>query len=419
MQDTVEQCILACLFLNTKACLPVVMKILVVNDFENPVHRVILTAIIKLEKDGKAIDYITVAPEVQKVYGEFLASYLSDLANSLPTTTHIETYCLQLKEFSNKAKLKKILLGAVDEIINSDSETVINDIDEVLQEIRGDKPSEIVYVKDIINAVYDEIKAGKQLGLLTGIKKIDDYTGGFQKQNLIVLASGAGKGKTSLAINFCYNFMYLGKTVLFFSLEMSTYEIVKRLVALVSGVSTSFSNHELWGEIQIADRVNACSIISGYNLFIDDKPQTVQSLAASTKLKMHELQTEGLAVDIVVIDYLQLLSEKDGRNESREREVSAMAYGLKNLAKSLNIPVIALAQTNRLAEREKGRDYKLYDLRESGAIEQAADMVMFLNDDSADDTKFKLDVAKNRHGPTFFINLEFTKSFHKFKEING
>jgi len=416
-----EQVVLGCILVRHKYCLAVALKVLQPSDFYDPRHVIIFQTMIELNNRNSAIDQITVYDEFLKTGVDIFASYLSGLADLVPTTANIETYVLQVKEFSKRrAMLENISAAKAALDAGADTEQIINNFSDIFSQMQNDRLNEIVNIKDVINEIYDEVKEGKKTGMLTGINRIDRVTKGLHKQNLIILASGAGKGKTSLALNLCVNILKGGYTVLLFSLEMSVSEMIKRLLAIISETDSNQSNADLvaWGAPDdLTRRLSACGLLSQFPFYINDKPQNIRTLISSAKAKAIELSREKKKLDLIVVDYLQLIDEMSD-TDTREREVSAMAYGLKNLAKSLDIPVIAVAQTNRLAEKEGKRDYALYDLRESGAIEQAADGVIFINDPKEEGKmEYKIDFAKNRHGPAFFFEMNFLKVINKFIEV--
>ena len=404
--------------------MPIILKTLTPEDFQNRNYRDILKAVIDLDSRGINIDYITVFQELQNP--NISTSYLSGLAESMPTIEYLCDYIVYIKKISDIRKISEAIKNAGLELSeNNDIEKTLNDFDTIRNNIKRDVLDEMVDSKDTIEEILKEVNAGKKTGFLTGFNKIDNLLKGFHRGNMITLASGAGKGKTALAINFTANFLMLDNVVCFYSLEQSWQEIQKRLLAFKANVNSNLADFEI-DEKKKEQRQKAYEQILKYQLYIDDKPQTIYGLVASAKALSNELKRDKKRLDVVVVDYLQLITESD-KPESREREVASFAYGLKNLAKSLDCLVLAVAQTNRNAEIHDGkkvdwsgekkhqRRYELSDLRESGAIEQASDLVIFLNKVEGD-SEYKLDIAKNRHGASFYMNVKFLKSIHKFIE---
>lgn len=412
-----EQSVLGCMMLNYKTVMPKLVHSIKEEYFTDVRHRKIFATALKLYNENKAVDDIVLLDAMSGT--DVSVSYISGLGSLMPTASHIDTYIELVRENALKNKLSRELLQAQQLLKTGEKNPyeIIGSFNEVMVGFKQEEYRNVISVNDILLDVYNEVKDGKKRGIMTGYDKFDRITKGLHKQNLVVIASGPGKGKTSFALNIVNNVCKSGHGVLFFTLEMSTNEIASRVLSIVSGIDSNESDHDLMGFLPnvTRDRLTACGTISEYAFYLDDMPVTINELKAKTRIKMVETARSKKTIDLVVVDYLQLVSES-GLEGSREREVSAIVYGLKNMAKELNIPVIALAQTNRLAEKEHGRDYKLYDLRESGAIEQAADYIFFLNQDK-EVNRLTLKCEKNRHGPQFFMDLEFFPNCTKFIEI--
>jgi len=238
---------------------------------------------------------------------------------------------------------------------------------------------------------------------------------GLQKSNLITLAADTGKGKTALALNIAANVLADNKTVLLYSLEMSASENIKRLLSIISETNSNVSDSDLFPD-DVNKRLNGCNFIMEHNFFVNDKQQSVDTVAATSKAKMNELRRKGGTIDLIIVDYVQILSGS-GRAENRQSEVAGIAQRLKGLAKEINIPVIILSQVNAEYEKDK-RQLRLNDLRESKAIAHASDIVMILNKDKDDfrDPNYTLNILKNRNGPLFYMKLEFIREYTKFIE---
>jgi len=253
-------------------------------------------------------------------------------------------------------------------------------------------------------------------GIASGFESIDRLTGGFQRANLIVLAARPGMGKTSLALNIAQNIALHGQAaVAIFSLEMSARELGERLMCSLARVSSHKVRTGALSGDDFAKLVQAAGELEKADIYIDD----------TAGLNMFELRGKARRLSakqplsLIVVDYLQLMSG-DSRAENRQQEVSNISRALKQLAREVDVPVIAVSQLNRSPESRADREPQLADLRESGAIEQDADMVMFIYEDPSDPSSkgvVKLKIAKNRNGPTDTIRLGFVKDYTKFRTL--
>ena len=254
-------------------------------------------------------------------------------------------------------------------------------------------------------------------GVATGFEGIDRLTGGFQKANLIVLAARPGVGKTSLALNIAQNVAVDGKApVAIFSLEMSAQELGERMMCSSARVSShKVRTGGLSGD-DYAKLVQAAGELEKADIFIDD---TAGLNMFELRAKARRLKTKS-PLSLVIVDYLQLMAG-DSRAENRQQEVANISRSLKQLARELDVPVIAVSQLNRSPEARADREPQLADLRESGAIEQDADMVMFIYEDPSDPSSkgvVKLKIAKHRNGPTGMIRLGFVRDYTKFRTLS-
>ena len=281
---------------------------------------------------------------------------------------------------------------------------------------------------ELIIPIFNEIDAASNskngiTGVPTGFNSIDTLTGGFQKSDMLVLAGRPGMGKTTFALNLAYNMCKKDKTVLFFSLEMNDIQLVKRIVSALSFVSSDNMRTGKLTEDDMQSIVKSVVDLHGKKLFISDN--TLLTIA-DLRNKCHKVMIQEKGLDIVFIDYLQLMVPGDNYKNgskagfmSRQEEIAAISRNIKALAKELNIPIVALSQLNRDAETKK--EPQLSDLRESGAIEQDADIVMLINkpkenEDDASSDKTDIIIAKHRNGSTGKINLRFDKSTTRFAE---
>jgi len=253
-------------------------------------------------------------------------------------------------------------------------------------------------------------------GVASGFEGIDQKTGGFQPANLIVLAARPGVGKTSLALNIAQNVAVDGKAaVAVFSLEMSAHELGERMMCSAARVSSHKVRTGTLSGDDYAKLVQAAGELEKAEIYIDD----------SAGLNMFELRAKArrlaskVDLSLLIVDYLQLMVG-DSRSENRQQEVAAISRSMKQLARELNVPVIAVSQLNRAPEARADREPQLADLRESGAIEQDADLVMFIYEDPSDPSAkgvIKLKIAKHRNGPTGTVRLGFVRDYTKFRTL--
>lgn len=409
-----EQAVLGCIICNARRVLPLIMPILSADDFYLSDNAAIYAACLRLDSEHKAVDLLTIADATQ---GIVTATYISGLTEMAPVLAHAETYAQEVKTASKTRQLTGAVLTAQQALKGGAvAQDVIGELLNRIAEIEKDKTNEFVSAREAINGVYDEIREGICEGVLTGYEKVDLITKGLHKSNLIVLAADTGKGKSAFALNIIANVLDAGKSVLLYSLEMSSEENLKRLLSIVSETNSNKPDKHLM-EDDVRRRIDGCGKISQYDLWINDKQQTITTIKATAKAKVNELARQKRTIDLLVIDYVQIMTS-EGKVENRQGEVSGIAQNLKSIAKELNIPVLILSQVNAEYQKDK-RKLRLNDLRESKAIGHAADVVMFLNkkEDDYQDPFYTLDVLKNRHGPLFFMEMEFIWQYTKFREI--
>ena len=400
------------------------------GDFYFTANRYVFEAIMDLFNENKPIDFVTVS-ETLKINGKLDASggieYLKKLSASVPTTQHVKYYSDIIKE---KADTRELIKSA-----NSISKMAYDEQDPlsrllersqqmIFDVLSSKENNSLVHISDILQTSYDTMaknaeNKGGITGIPTGFDELNKRTGGFHGGELIIIAGRPGMGKSTFAVNIAeYVSIHLGKTVAIFNLEMPKEQIVNRILcsqALVSNgrVRTGTMEMEDWEKIcDVADTIATSP------MYIDDSASiTVSQIRAKCRrLK----QTKNL--EMVVIDYLQLM-QGSGRSDNRQQEISEISRSLKVLAKELDIPVIALSQLKRESESQKGKKPILSDLRESGAIEQDADMVMFLfrnyyySKDPAEKDLAECIIAKNRSGETDTFPLGFKGEYTKFQNI--
>jgi len=415
-----EESVLGALLLDKDAVIAVA-EFLTAEDFYDPKHKEIFQVAIELYEERTPIDILTVSDKLKKK--KFLksiggSSYLSDLANKVPTAAHVEHYGKIVKDAATKRSLLAAATKLVD--LSLDEGLGANELldkaeSEVFSLTQRHLTKSFTQVKDALAESFDRLdelhKQGEGLrGVATGFKDLDDALAGMQRSNLLILAGRPGTGKTSLALNIAQNVAVKYKRPIgFFSLEMSREELVDRLLVAQADIDAWKLKTGKLDEEDFTKLSNAMGELAEAPLYIDDTPG-LSILEMRTKAR--RLQVEA-GIDFLIIDYLQLAHSRN--LENRVQEVSEISQGLKNLARELKIPVLALSQLSRAVETRGGKRPQLSDLRESGSIEQDADVVMFIyKEDDEKPEEVVLDIAKHRNGPTRSINLFFRGDRIKF-----
>jgi len=415
-----EESVLGALLLDKDAVIAVA-EFLIPDDFYDQKHKDIFSVAIELYEERTPIDVLTVSERLKKkklLKGIGGSSYLTDLANKVPTAAHVEHYGRIVKD----ASTKRSLLGAATKLVDLslDEGLAANELldkaeSEVFSLTQRHLSKSFTQVKDALAESFDRLdelhKQGEGLrGIPTGFKDLDDCLAGMQRSNLLILAARPGVGKTSLALNIAQNIAVKYKRPIgFFSLEMSKEELVDRLLVAQADIDAWKLKTGKLDEKDFTKLSNAMGELAEAPLYIDDTPG-LSILEMRTKAR--RLQVEA-GIDFLVIDYLQLAHSRN--LENRVQEVSEISQGLKNLARELKIPVLALSQLSRAVETRGGKKPQLADLRESGSIEQDADVVMFIwREDDEKTENVVLDIAKHRNGPIRSINLFFKGDRIKF-----
>lgn len=413
------------------------------DDFILPGHREIFAAMLDLDKRRAPIDVISLGDEL-KTKGvlprlEGGQSYLLTLANSVPTAENIAHYVRIVKE---KSTLRRLIAACAE--IQSRAYGEFGDYEQFLDEAetqifkvaQQDRRSGYSPVSELMGDVVEELQTRSMerrqiTGVPTGFHKLDEITAGLQPENLIVVAARPGVGKTSWAMNVATNAaLQHNVPVLVFSLEMSKFELMERMLA---GEARIDSSRMRKGIIEYGDWKSsiypAADRLTKAPILIDDSaaPNILELRAKARRFRgdprYFPNRTDGRPpLGLMVIDYLQLARGLGGKkDESREREIAEISRGLKALAKELHIPIIAISQLNRGVERREDKRPQLSDLRESGAIEQDADMIMFIHreemygTEGAERGKAELIIGKNRHGSTGSVDLTFIREYTKFE----
>ena len=377
-------------------------------------HSKIFRAMLDLYNERAPIDVVTVSEKLKKAkdlndIGGL--SYLGEMVNQVPTSAHVEHYGQIVKEASTKRALMSAA-SKLAELSFDEGTSAAELLDRAEQEVfsltQKALPHSFLHVREALAESFDRLdelhkSPGGLRGVASGFSSLDNLLAGFQRSNLIILASRPGIGKTALALNIAQFVAVVEKRpVGFFSLEMSKEELVDRLLVSQADIDawalkTGKLNDE--GFTKLSD---AMGVLAEAPLFIDDTPG-ISVLEMRTKARRLQIES---GLDFLIVDYLQLVSGR--RMESRVQEVSEISQGLKNLARELKIPVLAISQLSRAVEQRGTRRPQLADLRESGAIEQDADVVMFIwreDEDSVENVI--LDIAKHRNGPLGQVKMFF------------
>ncbi|GKT04356.1 replicative DNA helicase [Furfurilactobacillus sp. WILCCON 0119] len=437
-----EQAVLGAVFLSNDA-LPAAMEYLQAEDFYRRAHQIIFQVMMDLNANGTVVDAVTVNDaltgngQIDDVGG---VSYIAELAQAVPTAANVGYYARIVQE---KAVLRRLIKTATDIVTRSYNEeddvaTLLENAETEIMRVADDRSSGgFKPIADVLNQAMNTVnelsKNGNEItGLATGFHELDKMTTGLHEDELIILAARPGVGKTAFVLNIAENVATkTNKTVAMFSLEMGAESLVNRMLCAEGSID---ANHLRTGQLTDEEWQNlvvAMGALSKTSVYIDDTPgNRMAEISAKCRrlAKEHEL-------GIIIIDYLQLI--EGGNKENRQQEVSDISRQLKKLAKELRVPVIALSQLSRGLEQRQDKRPVLSDIRESGSIEQDADIVAFLyrddyyqrdndDDDNGNDPRDDEDqnvgeveviIEKNRSGARGTVKLLFVKSFNKFSNI--
>ncbi|WP_456402677.1 replicative DNA helicase [Persephonella sp.] len=408
-----------------------VLNILKPDDFFNSKHRIIYQGIIDITENGEAPDLLVVKNYLEgkglleKVGG---SAYLGLLLNEACPPNIVESVARQIKEKSIARGLIQISHNIIQKAKN------FKDINELVEEAESEifklnEERAVSHYYDIKEVVKETLKIINELskketvitGIPSGFYELDRITTGFHSGDLIIIAARPAMGKTSLALSILHNVSVIEKIPsAFFSLEMSKEQIVMRLLSLETRIPLKKIRSGFLSHTEIEQITDIATVISKAPIYIDD---TASLSILDLRAKARRLKREK-DIQLIVIDYLQLM-RSHRRTENRQQEVAEISRGLKALAKELNIPVISLAQLSRQAEMRADKRPQLADLRESGSIEQDADLVMFIhrpeyykkNPTPEEEGLAEIIIAKQRNGPTDTINLAFIKDITKFENL--
>jgi replicative DNA helicase len=406
------------------------------EDFYRQAHGRIYAVMLDLSERREPIDIVTVSEALERT-GDLEAvggrAYLGTLSNSTPTAVHAAQYA----RIVERKSLLRNLIGAAGKIAGigyEDPAEIQEAIDRAESELFAVSQRRIGAgfspLKSLLHDAYDRLDylhahRGEISGVRTGFGDLDTLTTGLQKSDLVILAARPSVGKTSFALNIAEHAAVKDrKSVGIFSLEMSKEQLVLRLLSSVSNIDSQRLRTGFLEELDFARIAPAMNSLSEAPIYIDDTPN-ITTMELRTKAR--RLQAEA-GVDLIIVDYLQLMqSSTTTRDANRVQEVSEISRGLKALARELKVPVIALSQLSRQPEMRESKEPRLSDLRESGSIEQDADLVMFLwrekergsDDQQTDGEVVKLKLSKHRNGPTGEIDLWFKKAQTRFVSYAG
>lgn len=424
-----EQSVLGALLLQPESIYRVI-EILNAQDFYRDGHRLIYETILRLNESGKQVDLITVTEELRrqgnldKVGG---AAYVASLSGFVPTAANIEHYA---RIVSEKAMLRQLIevatrIAGMGYEGREDAERIIEEAERMIMELGGRKSSDIFSsIKDILLVIFERLeerakKKGPVSGVPTEFVDLDRICSGLQPSDLIILAARPSMGKTTLGLNIAQQAALKHKIpVAVFSLEMSKEQLAQRMLCSEAMVDqhklrTGSLDEEDWARLtEVAENLSSAPI------YIDD---TAGLSVREMRAKLKRLQGEK-GLGLVVVDYLQLM-RSTRRVENRQQEIADISRSLKGLAKELNVPVLALAQLSRAVEQRQDRRPVMSDLRESGSLEQDADVVMFIyrdeyyNVDSEKKGIAEIIIAKQRNGPVGKVELGFLKEYTRFVNL--
>lgn len=426
-----EQAVLGAILLEAEALITA-MERLRTEDFYSVSHQRIFDAIISLNEDNQPLDLITLTArlrdqgELEEVGG---VSYLAKLIGAVPTAANVEYYAQIVEE---KSMLRRLIRTATNIVTNGYAEgddvgALLSEAEAKIMELSNRRSSTgFISIRDVLMDVFERVEhlynhKGGVTGIPTGFPDLDKMTSGFQRSDLIIVAARPSVGKTAFALNIAQNVaVRAGETVAIFSLEMSAAQLVQRMICAESNVDagrmrTGNLEGDDWEKLSMA-----IGSLSEAQIYIDDTPGIT---VADIRAKCRRLKKEK-NLGMILIDYLQLIQGRGKAGENRQQEVSEISRTLKMIARELEVPVIALSQLSRGVEQRQDKRPMMSDLRESGSIEQDADIVGFLYRDDYYDKEtekkniIEIIIAKQRNGPVGTVELVFLKQFNKFVSLD-
>jgi len=428
-----EESVLGALMIDKDAVFKVADVLLAV-DFYKPVHEKIYGAILKLHEKQEPIDVLSVtaklkeANALQQIGG---SSYLTQLIDGVPTSSHVDHYAKIVKEKKILRDLIKTSAEITEAAFNpgDDVEVVLDTIEQKIFAISQRSVSQrFVHLQDELRAAYERIEklhqgGGRLRGVSTGFTGLDNYLSGLQKSDLVVLGARPSLGKTTLALDIARHAAVVNKEpVGIFSLEMSREQVIDRFIAAESKVPLwKLRTGRLTDDTDFQMIQAGLDSLSGAPIFIDDtpSPNILQMRSMARRLQAEH------GLSLIVIDYLQLIQPR-GSNDNMVQQITEISRGLKGIARELNVPVLALSQLSRSVDHREVKIPKLSDLRDSGSIEQDADVVLFIyrkdrdrvNPDPEDKNTAEIIIAKHRNGPLGTVKLKFDEENVSFLNID-
>tara|TARA_B100000579_G_scaffold436106_1_gene461124 strand:- start:319 stop:1677 length:1359 start_codon:yes stop_codon:yes gene_type:complete len=429
--DEAEQAVLGSMLSNKDAVNKVFEKKLESSHFYKNAHSLIFAAMKKLDKDNEPIDTVSVvdaltkSKELDKVGGAY---YISGLIEVVPTTAHIQRY---IKIVIEKSILRNLIYLAND--ISKEAYDDSQEVDDILESVqksifgitqerlkKGFEKIDPILIKTFEDIDTIASHKGSVIGVPSGFNDLDEKTTGFQNGDLIIIAGRPGMGKTSFALNMMRNAAIdSNKKIGFFSLEMANNQLAMRLLCAEARVDSNLVRAGSLPKSQYKNLSLAVGPLSNADIYLDDTPAlSILELRAKARRLKNDIDA-----DMIIVDYLQLMQGPSGL-ESRQQEIATISRSMKALAKELNVPIVALSQLSRAVEQRTGsKRPQLSDLRESGAIEQDADVVLFLfrpwvySRDDEDEGKAEIIIAKQRNGPTGIIEATYINRYTRFENL--
>ncbi|MCY4525109.1 MAG: replicative DNA helicase [Anaerolineaceae bacterium] len=426
-----EEAVLGAILLNPEVWVDIA-SFLQQDDFFLLRHRWIWEAMQRITERNESLDYLTVSEELahlghlEDIDG---TASLVRLINNTPVSVHAEVY----GRIVERAALRRRLLAAAETIQGvardekQNTDDVIQQTEEsIFSAIESREKRELVPIRTIIEAYYRRIEylirhSDAPLGLPTGFRAIEQLLGGMQKSDLLIFAGRPGMGKTSFLLSVLLFVARQGGRVAFFTMEMDREQIVQRLASMETGISMQKLRLGQLAANEQGRLVEAMDRLGELQIFIDDTP-ALNPLELRAKCRRMNFRT---GVDLIIVDYMQLMNAGGAYENNRVQEISFISRSLKELARDLNIPLLSAAQLSRAVEQRQDKRPQLRDLRESGSIEQDADIVMFLYRDEVYNEATEIPgqadiiVAKHRNGPTGTVSLFFDKAVTRFRDVNA
>lgn len=439
-----ETSLLGCLLINGKLFSSVEGKGLSADDFYEERHAVIFRAILSIVSEGRTPDVVTVGDRISTMEGLKInidTKYLYELANLAPVVSEsiLSDYCDIIIEKSLYRELIKVCSESAESAYRqspSFDEVIDNSTTALIALSNRKQAGTVISIRKIVDSemmkLRDRIESGKKIsGISSGYPYLDSFGSGFKPGDMVVLAGRPGMGKTSFALNMAIEIARQEHNVLFFSLEMPSSQLVQRIISIECGINAKNLAIGKFEKDELTRLWAGVDYVSKLPIFIDETSKlTVSDLRSKAKKLDAELRKSSVAggklkkLDCIFVDYLQLMSSNVFR-EDKVRQVEDISRNIKLFAKDLGIPIVALAQLNRkVEERKESKIPMLSDLKDSGAIEQDADMVMFIHREEVykKDTEKKniadIYIQKNRHGQQGSVHLRFTPQYTKFTTLD-